>query len=239
LHYHKNWFMENSEIKILLVDDDADILEFIRYNLLKEGYQVSIASNGKEAVKKSKSFQPHLIILDVMMPEMDGIEACQEIRNIPELNNTVITFLTARSEDYSLLAGFEAGADDYIQKPIKPKILISKVKSLLRRFSNVVEVEKNEKNIISLQSIIIDKEKYTVLFNKIEYVLPKKEFELLALLASKPNKVFRREEILTAIWGDDVIVGDRTIDVHIRKIREKIDLNNIKTIKGVGYKFED
>ncbi len=239
MHYHKNWFMENSEIKILLVDDDADILEFIRYNLLKEGYQVSIASNGKEAVKKSKSFQPHLIILDVMMPEMDGIEACQEIRNIPELNNTVITFLTARSEDYSLLAGFEAGADDYIQKPIKPKILISKVKSLLRRFSNVVEVEKNEKNIISLQSIIIDKEKYTVLFNKIEYVLPKKEFELLALLASKPNKVFRREEILTAIWGDDVIVGDRTIDVHIRKIREKIDLNNIKTIKGVGYKFED
>lgn len=239
MHYHKNWFMENSEIKILLVDDDADILEFIRYNLLKEGYQVSIASNGKEAVKKSKSFHPHLIILDVMMPEMDGIEACQEIRNIPELNNTVITFLTARSEDYSLLAGFEAGADDYIQKPIKPKILISKVKSLLRRFSNVVEMEKNEKNIISLQSIIIDKEKYTVLFNKIEYILPKKEFELLALLASKPNKVFRREEILTAIWGDDVIVGDRTIDVHIRKIREKIDLNNIKTIKGVGYKFED
>jgi len=239
LHKHKKVFMENSEIKILLVDDDADILEFIRYNLLKEGYQVSIASNGKEAVKKSRSLQPHLIILDVMMPEMDGIEACQEIRNIPELNNTVITFLTARSEDYSLLAGFEAGADDYIQKPIKPKILVSKVKSLLRRFSNVVEVVQNEKNIITLQSIVIDKERYTVLFNKIEYVLPRKEFELLALLASKPNKVFRREEILTAIWGDDVIVGDRTIDVHIRKIREKIDLNNIKTIKGVGYKFED
>ncbi len=239
MHKHKKVFMENSEIKILLVDDDADILEFIRYNLLKEGYQVSIASNGKEAVKKSRSLQPHLIILDVMMPEMDGIEACQEIRNIPELNNTVITFLTARSEDYSLLAGFEAGADDYIQKPIKPKILVSKVKSLLRRFSNVVEVVQNEKNIITLQSIVIDKERYTVLFNKIEYVLPRKEFELLALLASKPNKVFRREEILTAIWGDDVIVGDRTIDVHIRKIREKIDLNNIKTIKGVGYKFED
>lgn len=231
--------MENSEIKLLLVDDDADIVEFIRYNLIKEGYQVSVASNGKEALKKAITFQPHLILLDVMMPEMDGIEACQEIRNVPELSNTVIAFLTARSEDYSQLAGFEAGADDYIQKPIKPKILVSKVKSLLRRFSTVAEISHNHNNIITLQSITIDKERYSVVFNNTEYVLPKKEFELLALLASKPNKVFRREEILTAIWGDDVIVGDRTIDVHIRKIREKIDLENIKTIKGVGYKYED
>lgn len=231
--------MDNTEIKILLVDDDADIIEFIRYNLIKEGFQVAIASNGKEAIKKAKTFIPQLIILDVMMPEMDGIEACQSLRTMKELQNTVITFLTARNEDYSQLAGFEAGADDYIQKPIKPKILISKVKSLLRRFNNTSETVENSKNLISLNSITIDKEKYTVVFNNVQHILPKKEFELLALLASKPNKVFRREEILSAIWGDDVIVGDRTIDVHIRKIREKIDLENIKTIKGVGYKFED
>ncbi|MEI6346889.1 MAG: response regulator transcription factor [Bacteroidota bacterium] len=231
--------MDNTEIKILLVDDDADIIEFIRYNLIKEGFQVAIASNGKEAIKKAKTFIPQLIILDVMMPEMDGIEACQSLRTMKELQNTVITFLTARNEDYSQLAGFEAGADDYIQKPIKPKILISKVKSLLRRFNNTSETIENSKNLISLNSITIDKEKYTVVFNNVQHILPKKEFELLALLASKPNKVFRREEILSAIWGDDVIVGDRTIDVHIRKIREKIDLENIKTIKGVGYKFED
>jgi two-component system alkaline phosphatase synthesis response regulator PhoP len=231
--------MDNTEIKILLVDDDADIIEFIRYNLIKEGFQVAIASNGKEAIKKAKTFIPQLIILDVMMPEMDGIEACQSLRTMKELQNTVITFLTARNEDYSQLAGFEAGADDYIQKPIKPKILISKVKSLLRRFNNTSEIVENSKNLISLNSITIDKEKYTVVFNNVQHILPKKEFELLALLASKPNKVFRREEILSAIWGDDVIVGDRTIDVHIRKIREKIDLENIKTIKGVGYKFED
>jgi two-component system alkaline phosphatase synthesis response regulator PhoP len=231
--------MENNEIKILIVDDDADIIEFIRYNLIKEGFQVSAASNGKEALKKAKSVFPHLIILDVMMPEMDGIEACQEIRTIPELKNTVITFLTARSEDYSQLAGFEAGADDYIQKPIKPKILISKVKSLLRRFNTIDEKTDTSKSIITLNAITIDREKYTVTIAGVGHTLPKKEFELLALLASKPNKVFRREEILSTIWGDDVIVGDRTIDVHIRKIREKIDLNNIKTIKGVGYKFED
>lgn len=231
--------MSNDSIKILLVDDDIDILEFIRYNLLKEGYQVFVANNGKEAVKKAKSISPELIIMDVMMPEMDGIEACQEIRLIPELKQVVIAFLTARNEDYSQVAGFEAGADDYIQKPIKPKILISKVKSLLRRSYQIVTHEDAEKNTISLQSIIIDREKYTVVYNEKTYLLPKKEFELLALLASKPNKVFRREEILSTIWGDDVIVGDRTIDVHIRKIREKMDLDNIKTIKGVGYKYEE
>jgi len=231
--------MSNDSIKILLVDDDLDILEFIRYNLLKEGYQVFVANNGKEAVKKAKSISPELIIMDVMMPEMDGIEACQEIRLIPELKQVVIAFLTARSEDYSQVAGFEAGADDYIQKPIKPKILISKVKSLLRRSHQIDSHEDSEKNTISLQSILIDREKYTVVYNEKTYLLPKKEFELLALLASKPNKVFRREEILSTIWGDDVIVGDRTIDVHIRKIREKMDLDNIKTIKGVGYKYEE
>jgi two-component system alkaline phosphatase synthesis response regulator PhoP len=231
--------MDNTEIKILLVDDDADIIEFIRYNLIKEGFQVAIASNGKEAIKKAKTFIPQLIILDVMMPEMDGIEACQSLRTMKELQNTVITFLTARNEDYSQLAGFEAGAEKKKKKPIKPKILISEVKSLLRRFNNTSETIENSKNLISLNSITIDKEKYTVVFNNVQHILPKKEFELLALLASKPNKVFRREEILSAIWGDDVIVGDRTIDVHIRKIREKIDLENIKTIKGVGYKFED
>jgi two-component system, OmpR family, alkaline phosphatase synthesis response regulator PhoP len=231
--------MENEEIKILLVDDDPDIVEFIRYNLIREGYQVSVASNGLEAVKIAKKVIPHLIILDVMMPEMDGIEACQKIREIPELHHAVIAFLTARNEDYSQVAGFEAGADDYIHKPIKPKILVSKVKSLLRRFNTMDEKPEDPRNVISLQSITIDKEKYRVTFNNNNYVLPKKEFELLSLLASKPNKVFRREEILTSIWGDDVIVGDRTIDVHIRKIREKMELDNIKTIKGVGYKYEE
>ncbi len=226
--------MENSEIKILLVDDDDDILEFIRYNLAKENYQVFCASNGKEAIDVAKRAEPHLIILDVMMPVMDGIETCQEIRNEPKLNNTIITFLTARSEEYSQLAGLEAGADDFIQKPIKPKILVSKVKSLLRRMYTLDD--KNE-TTISLNSITIDKEKYIIRYNNVNHNLPRKEFELLSLLASKPNKVFRREEILTQVWGDDVIVGDRTIDVHIRKIREKMDNRIIKTIKGVGYKF--
>lgn len=229
--------MENSGIKILLVDDDMDIIEFIRYNLAKEGYQVFSAANGKEAVEKAKLEIPHLIILDIMMPVMDGIEACQEIRNIPELNNTLVTFLTARNEEYSQLAGLEAGADDFIQKPIKPKILVSKVKSLLRRLNTGSDNERER--AFSLQTIVVDKEKYTITYKNIKHSLPKKEFELLALLASKPNRVFRREEILALVWGEDVIVGDRTIDVHIRKIREKMNLDNIKTIKGVGYKFED
>ncbi len=227
--------IENSGIKILLADDDVDIIEFIRYNLAKEGYQVFSALNGKEALEKAKLEIPHLIILDIMMPVMDGIEACQEIRNVPELNNTLVTFLTARSEDYSQLAGLEAGADDFIQKPIKPKILVSKVKSLLRRLNTGSDKE----GTLSLQTIVVDKEKYTITYKDVKHSLPKKEFELLALLASKPNKVFRREEILTEVWGDDVIVGDRTIDVHIRKIREKMDIGIIKTIKGVGYKYED
>jgi len=231
--------MENEEIKILLVDDDPDIVEFIRYNLIREGYQVSVASNGLEAVNMAKKVIPHLILLDVMMPEMDGIEACQKIREMPELHHVVVAFLTARNEDYSQVAGFEAGADDYIHKPIKPKILVSKVKSLLRRFNAKPDKPEDALNVIALNSITIDKEKYRVTFQNKNYVLPKKEFELLSLLASKPNKVFRREEILNSIWGDDVIVGDRTIDVHIRKIREKMDLDNIKTIKGVGYKYEE
>ncbi len=231
--------MENKDLKILLVDDEVDILEFICYNLKKEGYQVKTATNGKESIKIAKEFLPHLIILDVMMPEMDGIETCTELRNTKSLSETIIAFLTARSEDYSQIAGFESGADDYIAKPIRPKVLISRVKALLRRYTIKDQLDKIDNSIITLSNITINREKYIVYFNDNEIVLPKKEFELLALLASKPNKVFRREEIFSQVWGDDVIVGDRTIDVHVRKIREKIGIENIKTIKGVGYKYEE
>ncbi len=224
--------MKKDDIIILLVDDEPDILEIVRYNLTSEGYCVEIAENGVEAIAQAKKIRPHLIIMDVMMPKMDGIEACQKIRNIPELSETVITFLTARGEDYSQMAGFEAGADDYITKPIKPKILVSKVKALLRRFKEEVEEEK-----IKLGNLTINLEEYKILLGKEEITLPRKEFELLALLASKPGKVFKREEILDRIWGNDVIVGGRTIDVHIRKLREKIGDNKFKTVKGVGYKF--
>ncbi len=229
---------ENENKKILLVDDETDILEFISYNLKKEGYEVSTCTNGKDALKKAVEIQPHLIILDVMMPEMDGIETCTQLREIQDLNNTIIAFLTARGEDYSQIAGFEAGGDDYITKPIKPKVLISRVKALLKRYKGIgVIKESSNKNIIEIGNLVIDKEKYIVVNEGEELILPRKEFELLALLASKKNKVFTRDEIYSTVWGDNIIVGDRTIDVHIRKLREKIGNEHIKTIKGVGYKF--
>ena len=229
--------MTNSNIKILLVDDEPDILEIISYNLTAQGYNVSTANNGVQAVKKAKKEQPHLIILDVMMPEMDGIEACEQIRKIPELENTLIAFLTARGEDYSQVAGFEAGADDYITKPIKPKVLVSKIKSLLRRFNT--NYNNPSKDLIELDQLTIDREAYKIVFNNEDIILPRKEFELLFLLASKPGKVFKREDILNKIWGNEVVVGGRTIDVHIRKLREKLGDKRFKTIKGVGYKFEN
>ncbi len=225
--------MDKKSIKILLVDDEPDILEIVGYNLSSEGYTVVTAENGLEAVKKAKKEQPQLIILDVMMPEMDGIEACEQIRLIPELKNVLITFLTARGEDYSQVAGFEAGADDYITKPIKPKVLVSKVKALLRRFK---EQEKQE-SVVKIGNLTIDRDAYKILLKGEEIILPRKEFELLSLLTSKPGKVFKRDEILDKVWGNEVVVGGRTIDVHIRKLREKIGDDTFKTVKGVGYKF--
>ena len=225
--------MKKKETRILLVDDEPDILEIIGYNLSSEGYQVYTAENGVEAISQAKKHKPHLIILDVMMPEMDGIEACEKIRNISDLDDTIITFLTARSEDYSQVAGFEAGADDYITKPVKPKLLLSKVKSLLRRFKSKEE----EEGVLKIGNLTINREEYKILIGKKEVILPRKEFELLALLASKPGKVFKREDILDRVWGNEVVVGGRTIDVHIRKLREKIGDDRFKTVKGVGYKF--
>ena len=226
--------MENSQFKILLVDDETDVLEFLSYNLKKEGYHVLKAKNGREALTLARNENPHLVILDVMMPEMDGIETCREIRLLPGFSDTIVVFLTARGEDYSQIAGFEAGADDYITKPIKPKVLTSRVKALLRRYRN----RKSQDQPVNLPDLTIDREKYVVIKDGKEISLPKKEFELLLLLTSRPNKVFSREEIFSSVWGNDVIVGDRTIDLHVRKIREKIGLENIKTIKGVVYKFE-
>ena len=225
--------MKKKDTTILLVDDELDILEIIGYNLTAEGYTVVTAQNGVEAIKKAKKHKPKLIILDVMMPEMDGIEACEKLRLIPELSETVITFLTARGEDYSQVTGFEAGADDYITKPIKPKVLTSKVTSLLRRFKSKEQTQQ----ILKLGNLTINREEYKILVETQEMFLPRKEFELLSLLASKPGKVFKREDILDRVWGNDVVVGGRTIDVHIRKLREKIGEQKFKTIKGVGYKF--
>lgn len=226
--------MKTKDIKILLVDDEPDILEIVSYNLSAEGYQVYTAKNGVEGVAKAKKKQPHLIILDVMMPEMDGIEACEIMRATPGLENTIITFLTARGEDYSQLAGFDAGADDYITKPIKPKVLLGKVKALLRRMKE----DKNEvEDIVQVGDIVINREEYKIVNKGVEIILPRKEFELLALLTSKPSKVFKREVILDKVWGNEVVVGGRTIDVHIRKLREKIGDHHFKTVKGVGYKF--
>ncbi|MBN1112592.1 MAG: response regulator transcription factor [Bacteroidales bacterium] len=225
--------MNNSDYKILLVDDEEDILDFVGYNLRKEGYNVFTANNGNEAIAKAREITPHLIILDVMMPELDGIETCEAIREIPTMEDTVIAFLTARNEDYSQIAGFDAGGDDYITKPIKPKVLVSRVKALLKRSS----VVNSQNNIEDTTGIIVDKERYIVINNGEELNLPKKEFELLTLLHSKPEIVFTREEIYSKIWGQEIIVGDRTIDVHIRKLREKLGDQYIKTVKGVGYKF--
>ena len=226
--------MKKKDIKILLVDEEPDILEILNYNLSSQGYQVYTAKNGMDAVAKAKKKKPHLIILDVMMPEMDGIEACEMIRNTKGLENTLITFLTARGEDYSQVAGFDAGADDYITKPIKPKVLLSKIKALLRRLR---EDNTQGEDLIQIGNLIINREEYKVVNNGKEFILPRKEFELLALLASKPDKVFRREVILDKVWGQEVVVGGRTIDVHIRKLREKIGDQHFKTVKGVGYKF--
>lgn len=226
--------MKKKDIKILLVDDEQDILEIVGYNLSQEGYQIVTATNGKEAITKAKKELPQLIIMDVMMPEMDGMEACENIRKMPELSNVIITFLTARNEDYSQVAGFDAGADDYITKPIKPKLLVSKVKALLRRLKN----DDHASETLNVGGIEINREEYKIIKDNKEIVLPRKEFELFYLLASKPGKVFKREEILDKVWGNEVIVGGRTIDVHIRKLREKIGDELFKTIKGVGYKLE-
>ncbi len=228
--------MKKKDIKILLVDDEQDILEIVGYNLSQEGYQIVTASNGKEAVAKAKKEHPQLIIMDVMMPEMDGMEACENIRKIPELQDTIITFLTARSEDYSQVAGFDAGADDYIAKPIKPKVLVSKVQALLRRLKGIEGVSTT--TTLTVGNIEINREEYKIIKDGEEIILPRKEFELFYLLATKPGKVFTREEILDKVWGNEVVVGGRTIDVHIRKLREKIGDSFFKTIKGVGYKIE-
>ena len=225
--------MNNSDIKILLVDDEPDILEIVGYNLKNEGYLVYTASNGVDAVKAAKKITPNLILLDIMMPEMDGIEACEKIRAIKSLENTLIAFLTARNEDYSQVAGFEAGADDYITKPIKPKVLVSKVKSLLRR----LKAENQADSTVIVGDITINRDEYVVFKGDKKIFLPRKEFELFSLLTSKPGKVFKRETILDRVWGNEVVVGGRTIDVHIRKLREKIGDDYFKTVKGVGYKF--
>ena len=225
--------MGSENFKILLVDDEPDILEIISYTLKSDGYLVFTAENGIKAIELAKKVKPQLIILDVMMPEMDGIEACEIIRNDSEIGNSLIVFLSARGEDYSQIAGFNAGADDYITKPIKPKVLKSKIKSLLRRLSQ------EERDLMKIGSLIIDRSGYKVSLNGKDISLPRKEFELLFLLCSKPEKVFKREFILESVWGKDVVVGDRTIDVHIRKLREKIGDSYFKTVKGVGYKFQN
>lgn len=228
--------MSTENQTILIVDDEKDILEFLSYNLKKNGYNVHTANNGEEGIRKAMKVKPDLIILDVMMPKMDGIETCEQMRNLSEIGNPIIIFLTARAEDYSQIAGYDAGADDYITKPIKPKILVSKVKSLLRRSGQ--SSLSSESNILTINDHFkIDKERYLIIKDEVEISLPKKEFELLLLFTSKLDKVFTREEIFSNVWGNDVIVGDRTIDVHIRKIREKIGNEYIQTMKGVGYKF--
>ena len=226
--------MNKSEIKILCVDDEPDILEILKYNLSNEGYQISTAKDGKIAVKKAKETHPNLIIMDIMMPNMDGIEACEILRSDESFNDTLIMFLTARGEDYSYVAAYEAGADDYVTKPVKPKILLSKVKGLLRRSKKYSEKEVDE---IEFGDLRINRDKYKVYTSDKSISLPRKEFELLNLLASKPDKVFKREKIMEKVWGEQVVVGDRTIDVHIRKLRKKIGDKYFKTIKGVGYKF--
>lgn len=229
--------MKNEDIKILLVDDELDILEFIDYNLTKENYQVYTASDGYEAIKLAEKHEPHLIVLDIMMPGLDGVEVCRELRSREKFQNTIIAFLTARSEDYSQIAGFEVGGDDYITKPIRPRVLVSRVGALLRRL-NDEPLNEVSNDIIRVGNLTINKEKVMVFKDDESIALAKKEFELLYLLASKPGKVFSRDEIFSKVWGTDVIVGNRTIDVHIRKVREKIGDDYIRTIKGIGYKLE-
>ena len=226
--------MDKSKYTILLVDDEEDILDFVGYNLRKEGFTVITSLNGRDALQIAKKEIPHLVLLDLMMPEMDGIETCQELKRYPELKDTIIVFFTARSEDFTQILGLDAGADDYITKPIKPSVLVSKVNSLLRR----IPVVEEESMVFQAGDIIIDREKYVVIIDGKEIQLARKEFELLSILATKPGRVFTREEILSRVWDDDVVVGERTIDVHIRKIREKTATDHIKTIKGVGYKFD-
>ena len=226
--------MKKTSTKILVVDDDPDIIEILTYNLSNEGYNVKSAVNGIEALKKAKKFIPDIILLDVMMPEMDGIEACSKLREIESLSKSMIIFLSARGEDFTQIAAFDAGADDYINKPVKPKILLKKISSISRR---ILSENNNTSNII-VGSLVIDRESYSVTHNKDEITLPRKEFELIYLLASKPGKVLTRDEIMFKVWGTQVVVGDRTIDVHVRKLREKIGEKYIRTIKGVGYKFK-
>jgi len=226
--------MKKSDIKILCVDDEPDILEILKYNLSNEGYNISTAADGKSAIEMAYNISPNLIIMDVMMPNMDGIEACEKLRSDDKFNDTIIMFLTARGEDYSHVAAYDAGADDYVTKPVKPKVLVSKVKGLLRRLKKVIAKDINE---IVFDDIKIDREKYKVYISDKVLNLPRKEFELLYLLASKPDKVYKREKIMEIVWGSEVVVGDRTIDVHIRKLREKVGDKYFKTIKGVGYKF--
>lgn len=226
--------MKNLSTKVLIVDDDPEIIEILNYNLINSGFITKSASNGLEAIKKAKKFIPDIILLDVMMPEMDGIEACIKIREIKTLTNTRIIFLSARGEDFTQIAAFDAGADDYISKPVKPKILLKKISSIAKRLDR----NKNPIGILDLGEIIIDRESYLVTINKVEKNLPRKEFELLYLLATKPGKLFTREEIMLKVWGTEIFVGDRTIDVHIRKLRKKIGEKYIKTTKGVGYKFK-
>ena len=222
-------------LKILIVDDDLDIIEILKYNLNNSGYFVKSANNGIKAIKKAKKFLPDIILMDVMMPEMTGIEACSEIRKIDQLRDTIIIFLSARSEDYTQISAYDAGADDYISKPVKPKILLKKISNIAKK----IKLENGHSKILDLGSLKINREEYLVVNNKNKILLPRKEFELLFLLGSKPEKVFTREDIMNKVWGTQVVVGDRTIDVHIRKLREKIGEKYIKTIKGVGYKFEN
>lgn len=220
---------------ILIIDDEEDILEILKYNLVKEGFDVAIANNGLNGIEIAKTFKPDLIILDVMMPQIDGIEVCEILRKTPGFESTLICFLTARSEDYSQIAGLDAGADDYISKPVKPRVLVSRINAMLRR-KTTPEKPKDESS--STEDLVINREKYLVYKKGVALHLPKKEFELLALLASRPDIVFERDQILEKVWGSDIVVGDRTIDVHVRKLREKIGDNYIKTVKGIGYKFE-
>ena len=230
--------MNTTEIKILVVDDEPDIIEFLSYNLKKEGFNIYTAFNGKDAITMIQKIVPHLILLDVMMPEMDGIETCEKIRENPLNENILIVFLTARAEDYSQIAGFSAGADDYITKPIRPKVLVSRLRAILRRYGTRIMKDDDQSEVLRFQNLVIDAEKHLVYIDDKELMLPRKEFKLLLLLTSKPSRVFTRDEIFDQLWGSDIFVGDRTIDVYIRKLREKLGEERIVTIKGVGYKFE-